>query len=62
MKYKVYSYRKMKRILKDNGYRVSRIKGDHITWTNGECSLTINLDPNPMVARRILKTYNLKEA
>lgn len=62
MKYKVYSNREVESILKNNGYSVNRQKGDHITWTNGETNITINKNPNPMVTRRLFKTYNLKEA
>ena len=61
MKYKVYSNREVETILKNNGYTVDRQRGDHITWTNGESTITINKNPNPMVVRRLFKTYDLKE-
>ena len=60
-KYKVYSYREVKEILKNNGYSVNRVKGDHTIWTNGKTSITININPNPLVIRRLFRTYNLKE-
>lgn len=60
-KYKVYSYREVKEILKNNGYSVNRVKGDHIIWTNGKSSIAININPNPLVIRRLFRTYNLKE-
>lgn len=60
-KYKVYSYREVKEILKNNGYSVNRVKGDHIIWTNGKAFITININPNPLVIRRLFRTYNLKE-
>lgn len=61
MKYRVYSAREVEAILKANGYEKKSQRGDHIKWTNGTSTFTVTRkDENPMVFRRMCRTYNLK--
>ena len=55
------SYRDFSRVLKANGYSLSRHKGDHAIWVKaGKGSISINLrKPNMMVMRRLIKENNL---
>lgn len=62
-KAKSFSSREFNRILIDNGFELIRKKGDHyifkrgcdtVATTNGSSGM------NQMVARRIIKTYNLE--
>ena len=55
------SYRDFSRVLKANGYSLSRKKGDHDIWVKaGKCSISINFrKPNMMVMRRLIKENNL---
>ena len=55
------SYRDFSRVLKANGYSLSRQSGDHAIWTKaGKYSISINFrKPNMMVMRRLIKENNL---
>ena len=63
MRAKEYTERDFERLLKANGYRLDRQKGDHNIWTNGNntISITAGKQPNRMMVRRIIKENNLKE-
>ena len=52
--------REMKKILRDNGYEYQRCKGSHFIYSNGVNTIAVNKDINRMVARRLLKQYNLQ--
>ncbi len=52
--------REMKKILRDNGYEYQRCKGSHFIYSNGVNTIAVNKDLNRMVARRLLKQYNLQ--
>lgn len=62
MRAREYTFRDMDRILKYNGYRPDRKKGDHHIYSdiNGK-TITINARVNRMVARRVIKENNLIE-
>lgn len=59
-KTKAYSSNEFKKILSKNGFEFVRQKGDHRIYKRGDDIIMINKDLNKMVARRLLKTYNLK--
>ena len=59
---KVYNDREIKRILKENGYHVERIKGDHEIWTSEKSGRHITVPANKinrMVWQRLVKENNL---
>ena len=62
MKARTYSIIEFKRILENNGYRFLRhAKGDHCIYSNGERTITIKRSHvNKMIARRLIREYNLK--
>lgn len=55
----VYSTKEMQRILKGNGFKLSRRSGDHFIYTDGSRTISINYKINKMVALRIIKENNL---
>lgn len=62
MKARTYSIIEFKRILENNGYRFLRhAKGDHCIYSNGERTITIKrTHVNKMIARRLIREYDLK--
>lgn len=54
--------KKMKKILLNNGFKLVRSKGSHFIYSDGRNTISINKDLNCMVARRLLKQYNLEYA
>ena len=54
--------RKMKKILRNNGYEYQRCKGAHFMYSNGIYTVAVNKDLNAMVAKRIIKQYHLQVA
>ncbi len=50
----------MKKILANNGYRCERSKGSHFIYSNGVSTISINKDLNCMVAKRLVKEYELQ--
>jgi predicted RNA binding protein YcfA (HicA-like mRNA interferase family) len=59
---KVYNDREIKRILKDNGYYLKRIKGDHEIWASYSSTRHITIphkNINRMVWQRLVKENNL---
>lgn len=62
MKYEVFTDRQFNKILKRNGYVVSRTNGDHTIWYNEsrKDSVTVSKNLNPMVAQRLIKEHKLK--
>ena len=62
MKYAVVTDREFAKLLKQNGYVVSRTSGDHTIWYNNilRDSITVTKHINPMIARRLIKQHNLK--
>lgn len=55
------STREMKILLKKNGWVEESKKGDHIKYKHKDYKeiITINLNINQMVARRLIKQFNL---
>lgn len=62
-KYKVYNVREFRDLLKDNDYSFVRCKGDHEIWkhSRGRQIVISIIDFNPLVARRLIKEYELKD-
>ena len=56
----IITARDMKRILHNNGYRCERKKGSHFIYSNGLYTISINKDLNCMVAKRLVKEYDLQ--
>ena len=59
---KVYNSREIKRILKDNGYQIERVKGDHEIWMSEKSGRHITVPTkniNRMVWQRLVKENNL---
>ena len=52
-------FRDAQRVLVRNGFKLSRVKGSHHYYVNGDQKVTINLKLNPMVWKRIMKENNL---
>ena len=59
-KTKEYSTQEFKRILIDNGFEYVRCNGDHWIYKRGNEVAVVNKKLNKMVARRLIKTHNLK--
>lgn len=58
---KVYSQKKMQKILRANNYVYVRSKGDHDIYKGANGTVVINKNLKPIVAQRIIKENNLKE-
>lgn len=54
--------KEMKKILLNNGFKFVRSKGSHFIYSDVRDTISINKDLNCMVARRLLKQYNLEYA
>ena len=53
-------FRKFTRMLTDNGYKRTRIRGSHYIFENAEGnSITVNKDINRMVKARLIKENHL---
>lgn len=53
-------FRKFKRLLNNNGYFCTRIRGSHHIFENQNGNtITITKEPNRMVCQRLIKTYGL---
>ncbi len=50
----------MKKILLNNGYKFIRSKGSHCIYSDGINTISVNKDLNCMVARRLIKQYNIE--
>ena len=59
-KTKSYSTKEIIRILLDNGFEYVSCKGDHKKFKRGTETVVVNNDINKMVARRLIKTHNLR--
>lgn len=64
MKYKVYSVKQFRDLLKDNGYKLERTRGSHEMWRNPHkdkqlISLPV-VEFNPMIAQRLIKEHKLQ--
>ena len=59
-KTKEFSSKEFKRILMDNGFEFVRCNGDHYIYKRNNETAVVNKKLNKMVARRLLKTHNLK--
>jgi predicted RNA binding protein YcfA (HicA-like mRNA interferase family) len=63
MRAKVYSSREIVRILNANNYFAVSRKGSHIKYYNAETKLsfvlTTDKEVNPMIWKKIVKTYNI---
>lgn len=58
-----FSSREFNRILMQNGFHLVRKKGDHYIFKRGRDTVTTtngSAGINMMVARRLIKTYNLE--
>lgn len=59
---KVYNDREIKRILKNNGYNLQRVKGDHEIWISKNSTRHITIphkNINRMIWQRLVKENNL---
>jgi len=56
---KEYSTQEFIRILLNNGFEYVSCKGDHKKFRRGNEIVVVNKKLNKMVARRLLKEYNL---
>ena len=55
-----FKTREFRRILKDNGYIETRMKGDHATFKKDGDTITINVVKlKSVVANRLIKEHNL---
>lgn len=54
-----YSMKKIDRILKDNGYRLDRKKGDHFIYKNDKYTISIPMSRNDLILRREFKRCNI---
>lgn len=52
-------YLDMDRKLKQHGFRLERWKGSHAIYCDGSQTVAVNIKLNEMVAKRLVKTYNL---
>lgn len=60
---KIYTAREFACLLRDNGYSYSRTRGDHIIYYKDGKHISFTArNLNRMMARRLIKEYNLKEA
>jgi len=57
---KEFSSQEFIRILLDNGFEYASCKGDHKKFRRGNEIVVVNKKLNKMVARRLLKTHNLR--
>ena len=55
-----YSMKKINRILKDNGYRLDRTKGDHYIYKNDKYTISIPMSRNDLILRREFKRCNIE--
>ena len=55
----VYNTKEMQQILEGNGFKLSRQRGDHFIYTDGNRTVSINYRINKMVALRLIKENNL---
>lgn len=53
------SYLDLDRKLRRHGFTLTRWKGSHAIYCNGRDTVAVNIKLNDMVARRLIKTYNL---
>lgn len=57
---KIYTSREFICLLRNNGYDYDRCKGDHMIYVKGGRHISVTAKSiNPMVARRLIKEYNL---
>lgn len=56
---KYYNSREFKKILKNNGYKLERVKGSHYIYKKGKSEIVIPLKLNTMIARRLIKENQL---
>lgn len=52
-------YLDLDRKLRRHGFSLCRWKGSHAIYCNGKDTVAVNIKLNDMVARRLIKTYNL---
>ena len=57
---KEFSTREFEQILTRNGFKYHHQKGDHRIWKRNSEIIVITKKLNKMIARRLLKEYNLK--
>ena len=57
---RAYSVREFKQILKFNGYKYKRSKGDHDIYSNGKDTISVTATRlNKLTALKIIKEHNL---
>lgn len=59
MKEKVLNLREFQKLLNKNGYEYKGATGSHMKYDNGKDTIVVNLKPNRMVLKRLIKEYNL---
>ena len=56
----IYTQREFEKILKFNGYKFNRQKGDHLIYVNDNGRhISVKYPLNPCISRRLIKEYNL---
>ena len=51
--------REFEPLLRNNGYKLKRIKGSHYIYSNGKHTVAVNKDLNRMVKRRLVKEMEM---
>ena len=59
-KTKEYNTRELNKLLADNGFELVRTRGSHYIYKRGKEEAVTNKKPNKMMARRLIKTFDLK--
>lgn len=60
IKQKYYTFKGFTSVLEHNGYALSRVKGDHYVYKKDNAKqIVVNIRPNKMVIRRLIKENNL---
>lgn len=52
-------FKRMRELLNDKGYSLTRIRGSHFIYSNGLNTVSVNRNLNKMVARRLVRENNL---
>ena len=51
--------REFEPLLRNNGYKLKRIKGSHYIYSNGKHTVAVNKDLNRMVKKRLVKEMEM---
>lgn len=61
MRAKVYDFKEFQKILSRNGFELSRTRGSHFMYKKEGRTLVVNKGLNKLVARRLIREYQLAE-